>query len=314
MKNFRIKHILIFTLVLAYFSCRDESTLPYPDINEYAGAVTNVETNPDKSFFNALNDIAAEEVEFSIDVNGFNLTTINSVDLELVYTQAGVLLDLEGNPRDSIWATVLLANITAFPSTVTVTGQQAADALGVLVDDFAVGDGFQLTFPIHTADGRRLIVALNSDLCNEPVQPSFGGCSYTWSISCPSDLAGTYDFSTDVFAVGAGGDIGGCTNPVLGSGSLTEIGGGIYSVSDATFGQYDCAWADSPATGVTLTDICNTVYVGGSDQYGLIYTFVLIANDGTNLTIDWSNDYGDEGTSVLTRTDGKTWPLDMTLN
>ncbi|MCK5103451.1 MAG: hypothetical protein KAR17_11580 [Cyclobacteriaceae bacterium] len=313
MKKLRIKYIFAIALFLAYFSCRDESTLPYPDINEHVGAVTNVETNPDKSFFNALNDIAAEEVEFTVDVNGFNITQINSIDLELVFTQLGVLLDLEGNPRDSIWAPVLVANITSFPSTVTVTGQQAADALGVSVDDFEVGDSFQLTFPIHTADGRRLTVALNSDLCNEPVQPSFGGCKYVWGIACPSDLAGTFDYSTIVTAVGAGGDIGGCSNPVTGSGSLTEIGGGIYSLSDASFGQYDCAWADSPATGVTMTDICNAVYIGGSDQYGIIYTFVLLDNDGTNLTIDWSNDYADAGTSILTRNDGKSWPLDMTI-
>ena len=95
MNKLSIKYIFVIALFLTHFSCRDESTLPYPDINEHIGAVTNVETNPDKSFFNALNDLSAEEVEFSIDVNGFNLTTVNSVDLELVFTQLGVLLDLE---------------------------------------------------------------------------------------------------------------------------------------------------------------------------------------------------------------------------
>jgi hypothetical protein len=185
--------------------------------------------------------------------------------------------------------------------------------LGVSVDDFEVGDSFQLTFPINTADGRRLTVALNSDLCNEPVQPSFGGCSFTWGISCPSDIGGTFTFSTVVTAVGAGGDIGGCSNPVTGDASLTESGGGIYRVSDASFGQYDCAWGDSPAVGVIWTDVCNTVFVSGSDQYGLIYTFVLQSNDGNSITMDWSNDYGDEGTTVLTRNDGKTWPLDLAI-
>ena len=170
MKKFRIKYIFAITLFLAYFSCRDESTLPYPDINEHVGAVTNVETNPDKSFFNALNDLAAEEIEFSLDVNGFNITTVSSVDLELVFTQLGVLLDLEGKPRDSVWAPVLVSSIASFPSTVTVTGQHVADALGVSVDDFEVGDSFQLTFPIHTADCRRLTVSLKSDLCNDPVK------------------------------------------------------------------------------------------------------------------------------------------------
>jgi hypothetical protein len=100
---------------------------------------------------------------------------------------------------------------------------------------------------------------------------------------------------------------------VTGTASFNEDGAGFYRISDASFGQYDCAWGDTPAVGVTLTDVCNTLTIGGSDQYGLIYTFVILSNDGTDLEIKWSNDYGDEGTSVLTRSGGKTWPLDLTI-
>jgi hypothetical protein len=132
-------------------------------------------------------------------------------------------------------------------------------------------------------------------------------------VACKSDLGGTFTYSTVVTAVGDGGDLSGCDGGVTGEGSFMEDGAGFYKVSDATFGQYDCAWGDTPAAGVTLTDVCNELTVGGSDQYGLIYSFVILSNNGTDLEIEWSNDYGDKGKSVLTRNDGKSWPLDLSI-
>lgn len=260
--------------MLAYFSCRDESTLPYPDINDYAGAVTNVETNPDKNFFNALNDLAAEEVEFSIDVNGFNLTEVNSVDIELVFTQLGILLDLEGNPRDSVWTPVLFSTINTFPSTINITGQQVADILGLDINDFAVGDNFQVTFPINTADGRRLTVALNSDLCNEPVQPSFGGCSYQWGISCPSEIP---EGIWDVYVV---------ASDVTYGVEIVADGGGAYSIPNFNLdyqpGFYN-TFDELPITG-GFSDVCNTIYLNKSGTYGVQWTGLGIY-DPVNQTI-----------------------------
>lgn len=310
MKNFRIKHILIFALVLAYFSCRDESTLPYPDINEYAGAVTNLETNPDKSFFNALNDLATEEVEFSIDVNGFKLTTVNSVDLELEFTQLGVLLDLEGKPRDSIWAPVLISNVTSFPSTVTVNGQQVADALGLSVDDFAVGDGFQLTFPIHTDDGRVLTVALNSDLCNEPVQPSFGGCSYRWSISCPSDISGSVNYEILDSQWFDGSNVNGQSGTM----SWDEVGSGLYDWDTFTFGGYQtlyaCCEQERGNTVLYIQDVCNTLSLRSADGFGCPWLIESIdENSGPVLTLSIYGDCLGTYQIKFTRTDGSDWPV-----
>ena len=309
MKKFRIKYIFAIALFLAYFSCRDESTLPYPDINEYVGAVTQIETNPDKSFFNALNDLSAEEVEFTINVNGFNITEVNSVDLELEFTQLGVLLDLEGNPRDSIWAPVLVANITSFPSTVTVTGQQAADALGISVDDFAVGDGFQLTFPIHTADGRILTVALNSDLCNEPVQPSFGGCAFIWSISCPSDISGPVDYEILDSQWLDGSNVNGQS----GSMSWDETGSGLYDWDTFTFGGYQtlygCCEQERGNTALFIQDVCNTLSMKPADGFGCGWEIASIdENAGSVLTLTINAECLGFYQVKFTRTDGNDWP------
>lgn len=133
---------------------------------------------------------------------------------------------------------------------------------------------------------------------------------------CPENIAATYNFSTIVTAVGAGGDITGCIGPVRGEGAFLPISRGRYAVSDATFGQYDCAWGDSPAEGVTLINTCDLLTQGGADQYGLIYTFsnVTVSADGTQMSFAWSNDYGDAGTTTLTRTDAGIWPTTLYSN
>jgi hypothetical protein len=137
--------------------------------------------------------------------------------------------------------------------------------------------------------------------------------TYAMTDYCPEDIGGTYSYTTTVTAVGSGGDISGCAGGVTGEGELEPVSRGKYSISDVTFGQYDCAWGDDPATGATLVNTCDLLEFGGADQYGLIYTIanVQVSPDGTKLSFKWSNDYGDAGTSTLTRTDDKLWPLTL---
>ena len=140
--------------------------------------------------------------------------------------------------------------------------------------------------------------------------------NYAMTNYCPEDISAKYSFSTVVTAVGAGGAISGCAGGVTGTGEFKPLTRGKYSVSDATFGQYDCAWGDSPATGVTITNTCNEITTGGGDQYDLVYTLsnLVVNSAGTTMTFKWSNDYGDAGTTTLTRTDGKTWPTVLFTN
>jgi hypothetical protein len=130
---------------------------------------------------------------------------------------------------------------------------------------------------------------------------------------CPEDLEGTYSYETTVTAVGDGGDISGCAGSITGEGELVSIALGVYSISDVTFGQYDCAWDDDPAEGATLKNVCDELSFGGSDQYGSVYTIsgVKVSSDGTQLSFKWENDFGDKGTTVLTRTDNKLWPTTL---
>jgi hypothetical protein len=182
---------------------------------------------------------------------------------------------------------------TSLPVEINVTAAEAvADIDGISVGDIELGDVFLFEVLVTSKSGfkTRSNVVLRA------------------AVACKSDLTASYTFSTVVTAVGDGGDIGGCDNPVTGTGTFTETGPGLYSISDASFGQYDCAWGDTPAVGVTFSDVCNTLTAGGSDQWGLVYTFFIKSIDGPNLELEWSNDYNDKGVSILTRTDGKDWP------
>jgi hypothetical protein len=191
--------------------------------------------------------------------------------------------ELEGGDSFTLYNLVTLDNGITYPDTVTLTDASGTKKVLNLGNVFTAGGT-----PSYTA-----LLQVN--------------------LVCPSDLAGTYSYVTtniecencDASVPGAGA----CGVSVSGTGELEETDGfGVYAVSDATFGQYGCAWDDSPAEGVTLSDVCGKLSTGGADAYGLVYTFTIVSNDGETLTIDWENDYGDSGRTALTRTDGKTWP------
>jgi hypothetical protein len=173
----KLKSFLFPLLVLSIaLSCRDDDWAPYPDMNENVGAATILtrSTDPARNRFNA-SSIASQFVEFNLNVDGYELTTVSEVELQITF--------FEASPVRTV-GPLLLKKLNSFPSAVTISSQEAAAAIGggFTVNDFQSGDSFRLTFPILTSDGRRLTVALNSQLCTEPAQPLFGSCQYQWSV------------------------------------------------------------------------------------------------------------------------------------
>lgn len=275
--RYNIFKISTLALVLSCFSAceTNEDDLMQSYVT---GAVFPQITEIESSFFDIL-DLENTYIDFTVTAD---MSVAESISIEKTY---------KGARR-------VIGTYTTVPVNINVTAEQAvADIDGVSVNDIELGDTFLFEVIVTSKTGLR---TRSNVILNAPV-------------ACKSDLGGTFTYSTEVLAVGDGGNLGGCSNPVTGEGALVEDGAGFYRLSDATFGQYDCAWDDTPAEGVTLTDVCNTLTIGGSDQYGLIYTFIILSNDGTDLSIEWSNDYGDKGRSVLTRNDGKTWPLDLVI-
>lgn len=138
--------------------------------------------------------------------------------------------------------------------------------------------------------------------------------TFRLQVACPSDLGGTYNYSTTSIVAGAGGNAAACGGTVTGTGTLTEstTTNGVYTVSDASFGQFGCAWSDTPPGGtLRLNDLCNVLSFTGADKYGDNYSISVVSVTATTLVFDWTNTYGDGGRTTLTRTDSKTWPLQL---
>lgn len=186
---------------------------------------------------------------------------------------------------------VLHTSVSSVPSVLTVPLADAASGL-VDVADLVVGDYFTFTFDATTPSG---------------TFPS--GTSLQVDVSCPSDLGGTYDYVASNLQADNGYD---CPlGEVTGTVTFTDIGGGAYTVSDLGFGQYESTcWNDGPATSddAIITDLCNKITTGGLDQYQLAYTWVITDVTGADLSLTWSNTYGDRGAAVVSRTDGTDWP------
>lgn len=259
-----MKKIYFILIGLIIFSaCRDESLDPRPDLEDHVGAVTLVQVDPDNNFFNALNaDLASEDVIFTVDVNGFQVTEVESVDIELVYTEKDGAVDPFIGIVDSVYAPVNLGNITEFPSQVTLTASDVAAAIGRPVDSLEVGDSFLVTFPVNTADGRRLTVALASDVCNQPAQPSFGGCSVGWAVACPSQIP------TGTWTTAVTPDPGGC-NTVQSAGStptITSLGAGLYEISNFDYGYFGNCCGNIRAQ---FQDVCNELTLTGTTEFGI---------------------------------------------
>src|SRR5687768_4075978 len=164
--------MLVITLLMA---CQDEEWNPGSDWNQNVGAATKIVISAANNNFDLSDGIATEFVEFNLDVDGYGVTTVSEVELQFTFTEA--------SPARAV-GPVLLKKVSSFPAVVQVTAQEVAAAIGggFTAADFQANDSFRLTFPILTADGRRLTVALNSELCVQPAQPLFGSCQVQWTV------------------------------------------------------------------------------------------------------------------------------------
>ncbi len=178
---------------------------------------------------------------------------------------------------------------------------------------FVAGDKFRLGWIIYTADDRKFD-AWSPSICAAEFPNS--SCYVEWAVICVSDLAGEFDYVQTEMIKGAGGGAGAAFPGEI-SGTVTwspatdangNVLSGKYTSTDITFGQFAFAWGDTPVVLPTIVDACNVITLTGADQYGDTYKYNFSSINGATATIKWQNTYGDAGTVVLTRKDGKDWP------
>lgn len=138
-------------------------------------------------------------------------------------------------------------------------------------------------------------------------------------VSCATEsLSGTHTYSTYNMGQGTGSG----TNPVpnTAQGSVTWANTatpGIYTTTDLSFGQFGSVWNDNPANSASARIVwsCDDgLTTSGVDQYGDTFTYDVISIEGSVMTINFSNTYGDAGTVELTRSGGADWPMELMGN
>lgn len=327
-------YTLLTALILPFSACKDEALNPVPDWESgihgngqfAAGSAQNfVFAQPDQ-------DIDLEFQWISID----NLNTVTEIEFYILFNES--YSDNDGNPRTArhggtdgkLFKKFTGSEVKANREFVNFSVTQA-DIYNLYKDNtfnygdgvvnvfanpdkpdrapgsyFVAGDAFQIRWALRTADGR-YFDSWSPSVCSEFPNAS---CTIDWAIICVSDLAGTFDYVQTEMTPGPGG--GACPAEITGTVTWTEESPGKYLTTDLTFGMFPSAcWNDNPANSASarVLDQCNTIKVAGADQYGDTYTYEFVSFNGASLTLKWNNTYGDKGTVVLTRQDGKVWPV-----
>jgi len=220
-----------------------------------------------------------------------------SLDAGFIVTRSAKSAANAANVNFEIQATstaIAGVHYTVVGSTVTIpAGAWTANLpISILPDNLEPGQVFTIN-----------VALTGGDL---PVSTVYGSGSHRIQISCPSALAGTYAYST----------VGWCGTTGTGTVTWTAAPSARYTSSDFSIGAYDaCYGAGSTLPGGTLViaDVCGKLSPVGLSRWGEVYTFnsVTLANGGTDLIIDWENDYAEGGVSTLSRTDGTFWPSDL---
>ena len=193
-------------------------------------------------------------------------------------------------------------------TTITVPFTTVLTAMGFTQAEMNGGDFVEYRLALLDKKGRNFT---NTNLSPDVSGGVFYSSPFFYRVAlvCPSDLGGTFAYSsTNMQSI-----YGSCPGTITGSVSLTRVSAGStsYIVSDATFGFWNCYGDVFTGTGVRLNDACGGLSFSGTDRYGDAYTFTFISNNGTSLVFKWVNAGAEEGTVTLTANAGKPWPLTL---
>lgn len=273
MKKLLTFSFLAMVLPMLFFSCSEGANGDDFVEENYTPKGTLISTSNLVNGFFDLADAENAFVSFDVEAKG---ESAGSADVYVSFKDSGELL---------------YTSVSSFPSTVSITMDEILSALNITIDAVDIGDAVTFSF----------------DAVGSATYRSSNSLSVPFS--CRSTIGGTYDYVSSNLQAANGSPCP--TGEVTGEVTFEDLGGGEFLVSDLGFGQYGSScWGDSPATSANakISDVCNKIISGGLDQYNLTYIWVITDVSGANLSISWSNDYGDSGDVVITRRDGTDWP------
>ena len=222
---------------------------------------------------------------------------------------------------------VLVENITSMPAARSINVADAASGLGLSVGDLALGDVITISFDeVISNQGEYdsgATVAINIIDTNVPFTSALDG-AFTCVTTVTSQGAGigwddcagnTWEGTVEWVRVHTDPEADGVYQVLT-----TAASGDVFD--DISHGSYyACYGTDSqaslPNTGLEgggdlqMNDADGVISITGASQWGEVWSVNALSVDGANLTLTLTNDYGEGGISVLTRTDGTEWPADL---
>lgn len=296
----KINALLGFLLLLAIiFACENDGG--ESKIKTIDGAVVSIQKTENTDSFIDLTALEnGEDINLGITISEA-LGEVKSLNI------VGFYVKKDG----SISKGIIFKDIQNFPSKINITKTDLILAFSNVssVNDFKIGDQIIISADITLKNGQILALTNNDGTSNYSTNIATSGTykvTQSYNVSCPSNLGGSYAFTTTNVSAPTGEFEAG---PITGTVTFTDLGGGQYALSDASFGGWGAIYgAGEIAVGVGINDICNTINFTGKDQYDEVFTFSNLQINGATLTFKWENDYGEFGTTSLVRTDGTNWP------
>lgn len=313
MKMLRYSFGLMATALIFLSSCRDfvEPRIPYATFDTGAYLRTIARTSTTFNFFDLANSKFALTLE-AVDIEDGK--TVQTVEIRVRHRRLIPGVGLKYTPTSDALVKTLQASDFGpnadsrfLRASFQVTSTEAIAAVGLTAADIKGGDVFEFRLVLNDKFGRRF--------SSDNVTTNVGGApfyaspfQYPVSVICPSDLAGTYDFT----ASEQKSDYGTCAGGTFtGKTTWTKVGTSTrYLVSDGTFGLYGCQ-GDVYKGDVGVSDACGVLSMSGVDGYGSPYSMKFISVTPELLTFSVTNGYDDFMVVKVKSNAGKPWPATL---
>jgi hypothetical protein len=313
MKTLKYSFALMATALIFLSSCRDfvEPNVPYKDFDTGAYLRTIARTSTSFNFFDLASSKFALTIE-AVDVEDGK--TVQTVEVRVRHRRLIPGVGLKYTPANDVLVKTLQAsdfktNTTSrfLRADISITAAEAIAAVGLTNAGISGGDVFEFRLVLNDKFGRTFSSTnVTTNVAGAPFYDS--PFQYPVSVICPSDLAGTYDFTAreqkSGYGICAGGTFTGKT-------TWTKVGTSTrYLVSDGTFGLYGCQ-NDTYKGDVGISDACGVLSMNGVDQYSSPYSMKFISRTNELLTFSVTNGYGDFMIVDVKSNAGKPWPATL---
>lgn len=313
--------LLLGTLVFLS-SCRDfvEPNIPYSEFDSAAYLRTIAKTSTSFDFFDLATSKFALTLE-AVDIE--DGATVETVEIQVQHRRLIAGVGLDYSPEKPVLIKTLQLSDFApndksrfLRTSFEISATEAISAVGLTAADIQGGDVFEFSLILNDKFGRSFNREnVSNNIAGAPFYSS--PFQYFVSVVCPSDLAGTYTYTTtNGSSYGTSDSLqeNVCPGPLSGEVTFKAVSGksGSYSITDATFGVWKCALdPNGLSASIVLNDACGKLSFSGKDAYDATYTFTFISNDGNNLKFTWENEFGEKGDVSLKSNDGKPWPSNL---